>query len=1049
MSEEILKALTQLFAIITKQDEGVTEIERQFVEQFFKSKLSKDSVQEYLSLYEEFLVEKKKSKRRESSEEESDDSVSEDNDSDTEQKSERKAKLTSMKDSVRTLAICKKINKTLTQKQKVIVLIELLELVNSDNNFSPQREQIINTVSTVFNIENEEYLQIEKFVMSEDIQDFDHENYLISSESEIKSEKTHYINSEKLDGVILFLKVASVDLYFVKYLGSDTVFINSDALNSYRVSLFSYGSTIKPSKGASIYFSDLVSHFTNSHTITPLSFNCKDLEFQFPNGAIGLRDVNITENRGQLIGIMGASGAGKTTLLNVLAGIETPSKGSVLINGLNIHTQKELVKGVIGYIAQDDLLIEDLTVFENLYYNAKLCFKDKGEEEIRGLVKIVLENLGLEHIKHLKVGNALNKKISGGQRKRLNIALELIREPAVMFVDEPTSGLSSRDSENVIDLLKELSLKGKLIFVVIHQPSSDIYKKFDKMYFMDTGGYPIYYGGPIDAVVYFKEATNQINSDQGQCGECGNVNPEQIFDIIEARVVNEYGKLTNKRKVTPTQWSDLYKQSFNIKFHGDLEEAPPSSLKIPSKFKQWFIYTIRDIKSKISNTQYLSINLLEGPFLAFLLAFIIRYNDAPGDNYLFRYNENVPAYILISIVVSLFMGLSVSAEEIIRDRKIMKREQFLSLSRTSYLFSKVGILFLLSAIQTLTYVIVGNSILGIPGMTMTYWLILFSTSCFANMLGLNISASFNSAITVYILIPLLLIPQMILSGALFNFEKLNSLLSEKDKTPLIADMMASRWAYEAIAVEQHKSNEYEEIYFEIDKKISASNFQQAYRIPELENIINECASKSKDTLLVSQQLVQDNLALLKNELTELHLSNPDIPFDDLKVLLDSMKYSAALYVSGFEFLEKTAAIYTGIHTSESTKKDQITSILAKRYAKIDGMSHEYIKDLSFNESLDEIVRNLNTKARIERYNGYLVQNLDPIFKDPRPSNAVDYRAHLFAPQKHFAGSFYETYKFNILVIWLMSLVLYFTLYFDVFKKILGVFGKISLIKNDD
>lgn len=271
-----------------------------------------------------------------------------------------------------------------------------------------------------------------------------------------------------------------------------------------------------------------------------------------------------------------------------------------------------------------------------------------------------------------------------------------------MFVDEPTSGLSSRDSENVIDLLKELSLKGKLIFVVIHQPSSDIYKKFDKMYFMDTGGYPIYYGNPIEAVVYFKEATNQINSDQGQCGECGNVNPEQIFDIIEARVVNEYGKLTNKRKVSPTQWAELYQSSFHIKFHEDLSNAAPSSLKIPSKIKQWFIYTVRDLKSKISNTQYLSINLLEGPFLALLLAFIIRYNDAPGDGYLFRYNENVPAYILISIVVSLFMGLSVSAEEIIRDRKIMKREQFLSLSKTSYLFSKIGILFMLSAIQTFT-----------------------------------------------------------------------------------------------------------------------------------------------------------------------------------------------------------------------------------------------------------------------------------------------------------------------------------------------------------
>ena len=165
----------------------------------------------------------------------------------------------------------------------------------------------------------------------------------------------------------------------------------------------------------------------------------------------------------------------------------------------------------------------------------------------------VLTSLGLDRIKDLKVGNVLNKKISGGQRKRLNIALELIREPAVMFVDEPTSGLSSRDSENVIDLLKELSLKGKLIFVVIHQPSSDIYKMFDKMFLMDTGGYPVFYGNPVEALVYFKRASGQVDSENGQCNTCGNVNPEQLFNIIEARIVDEYGDFTNKRKVATTR----------------------------------------------------------------------------------------------------------------------------------------------------------------------------------------------------------------------------------------------------------------------------------------------------------------------------------------------------------------------------------------------------------------------------------------------------------------------------------------------------------------
>jgi ABC-type multidrug transport system ATPase subunit len=140
-------------------------------------------------------------------------------------------------------------------------------------------------------------------------------------------------------------------------------------------------------------------------------------------------------------------------------------------------------------------------------------------------------------VKDLRVGSPLDKMISGGQRKRLNIALELIREPGVLFVDEPTSGLSSRDSEIIIDLLKTLALKGKVVFVVIHQPSSDIFKVFDKLLILDKGGYPIYLGNPVDGVSHFKNAVNYLNPNESECILCGNVNPEQIFNIIETRVL--------------------------------------------------------------------------------------------------------------------------------------------------------------------------------------------------------------------------------------------------------------------------------------------------------------------------------------------------------------------------------------------------------------------------------------------------------------------------------------------------------------------------------
>lgn len=153
------------------------------------------------------------------------------------------------------------------------------------------------------------------------------------------------------------------------------------------------------------------------HVTSQISYVARDLEYKFPNGNVGIRNMNFSETHGRLIGIMGASGAGKTTLLNVLCGVEKPSSGEVIINGVNLHKDREKLEGVIGLVPQDDLLIEELTVFQNLFYSAKLCFKEKSDEEITGLVHKTLQNLGLFDRKDLKVGSPFNKMISGGQKK--------------------------------------------------------------------------------------------------------------------------------------------------------------------------------------------------------------------------------------------------------------------------------------------------------------------------------------------------------------------------------------------------------------------------------------------------------------------------------------------------------------------------------------------------------------------------------------------------------------------------------------------------------
>ncbi len=321
MSEEILKALMQLFAIIAKQDVGLSVNEREFVENFLKQQLNESSVKEYLALFDSFSEAAKPKKK--------------DDDPDK----EKKPRLTSVRDSVKTLGIAKKINKTLTQKQKVVVLVRLFELVNSDKNFTPQRMAIIDTAAEVFNVSKEEYNAISSFVIENQHEKHDFPEILIIDSQEVANENSHYIQSPQLNGSIIILRVKSVDLFFLRYTGDNELLLNGLPINKQRIYLFANGSVLKQPKGKPIFYTDIAAKFLSDSSAIHVSFKAEDLGLTFPNGHVGLRDINLEEQSGKMVAIMGGSGAGKTTLLNVLSGIDTPSKGYVQINGVNLHAE--------------------------------------------------------------------------------------------------------------------------------------------------------------------------------------------------------------------------------------------------------------------------------------------------------------------------------------------------------------------------------------------------------------------------------------------------------------------------------------------------------------------------------------------------------------------------------------------------------------------------------------------------------------------------------------------------------------------------------------
>ncbi|MEA3452226.1 MAG: ABC transporter permease, partial [Bacteroidota bacterium] len=497
----------------------------------------------------------------------------------------------------------------------------------------------------------------------------------------------------------------------------------------------------------------------------------------------------------------------------------------------------------------------------------------------------VLKELDLYEIKDLKVGSPLKKFISGGQRKRLNIALELIRKPSILFADEPTSGLSSSDSEIVMSLFKDLTYKGKLVFVNIHQPSSDIYKLFDKIIIIDKGGYPVFYGNPVDAVVYFRKENKIANADDAICSTCGNINPEQVLDLVENKVVNEFGKLTNKRKFTPKKLYSLYnehqKDSKTIidKSYTEKQTLPKIMFDKASSIQQFIIFSTRNIIRKITNFQYILINLLEAPVLALILAFFSKYIKGTLENpnmYIFSENVNLPSFLFMAVTVALFMGLTVSAEEIIKDRRILRREKFLHLSHWAYLNSKIVFLFLLSGIQTFLFVIISNYVLEIHGLTFKFWIILFSAAFWGNIVGLLISSSLNSVVTIYISIPLILIPLLLFSGTIIDFTKLNKNFINEKYTPVIGDLMVSRWAFEALMVTQYTDNLYQKHFFDVEQKLENATYYSTTYYDRLDEIV-KFLIKNKDNE-DKVDIINKRFIILNHEIRKIeHLVNVRCP----------------------------------------------------------------------------------------------------------------------------------------------------------------------------
>ncbi len=538
------------------------------------------------------------------------------------------------------------------------------------------------------------------------------------------------------------------------------------------------------------------------------------LTYVFPDRSVGIDDVAFEAERGDLICILGPSGCGKSTLLSILTGATEPTRGSVRVDGTELHRNARL-QSRIGFVPQDDLLFENLTVGENLEYSARLRMPAETPDHVERMVRKSLREVGLRERRHVRAGGPLDKTLSGGERKRLNIGLELLGDYEILLLDEPTSGLSSGDALKVVEVLKNRALDGGIIFAVAHQPSAKLLDLFDKVLLLDKGGKVAFFGDVGAAFRYFHE--HEHGEILTPMGETAALDADFLFQALERSSLRIDGTPDQTRRHPPSYWQERFAKYRDTNVLGRLYHARPPQWtddggppvpKIAARIGQFITLLRRESLNKWRNGFNLLVNLGSAIGLALIVTLACR--ESADGNYELARNRAFGNFLFLTTVVALFLSLSASVTEIVKDRAIRLRERLLGIPHVLYLLSKLLPLLAIFLVQIALYEFTGFTVLGVRELWLPYWAVLGVTGFAGLAIGLFFSAlpsMTDKAASA--LIPILLVPQIILSGAQpFPFERMAHIhwpgrrpadaREAASSPPWAAELMPSRWSYEAL-----------------------------------------------------------------------------------------------------------------------------------------------------------------------------------------------------------------------------------------------------------
>ncbi|MFY7818045.1 MAG: ATP-binding cassette domain-containing protein [Akkermansiaceae bacterium] len=558
----------------------------------------------------------------------------------------------------------------------------------------------------------------------------------------------------------------------------------------------------------------------------------EDLIHDFTRDVRALDNLSFTVQRGEMLCIIGPSGSGKSTLLSALSGQLEPTRGGVKLNGVSLYKNREELVRFIAHMAQEEALFPQLTVREHLRHAASIRRPAQSAADRERRIDIVLADLGLQGLSHRRVGSPGEKTLSGGERSRLNLGLDLVSAAEVYLFDEPISGLSSKDSEHVAETLRAMA-RDKIVICSLHRPGAQVLRLFDKVLLLDSGGRLAYFGTPMEMMEYFRLACQELSIAHTAITGQSALGADFVFDVLETPL-NTIGGGQNPlaaRRFPPTFWQERFESEMLILSLNRNIDAPASRLtgtatskdrpfpqrrrrRVREIFSLFTSHFQRSLLSKLRTRGTMYSTLLEAPLLAALIAFTLR--SSPEGHYEFHTALHIPAYLFLSVTVAMFLGLTNSATEILRDRPVIRRERNCYPGAGMYVTAKFLALALVAALQCGAYLIVAHSLLEIRGMFLDHWLWMTLTAWTGTSLALLISSVVRTERAALTSVPLLLVPQMLWAGALVPFKEMNRALfnevginRDRGGTPVPAQIMPLRYAYESMVVAQATRNPFE------------------------------------------------------------------------------------------------------------------------------------------------------------------------------------------------------------------------------------------------